>query len=67
MNVQKRPPTIFSSLCDTYMNILYLKQLYALSYDFIVYYAFFCSYELRILYDFCAYIPINIKKSYEIS
>ena len=41
MNAQKRPPTIFSSLCNTYMNILYLKQLYAVSYDFIAYYAFF--------------------------
>lgn len=67
MNAQKYPPTIFPFPCDNYMNKLYLKQLYALSYDFIAYYTFFCSYELKILYDFYAYIPIKIKKSYEIS
>lgn len=33
----------------------------------LLYHVLFCSYEKVILYDYCSDIPINIKKSYEIS
>ena len=66
MNTHNQCSVVFLPPCDNCMN----KPIYSIfkyCYMILLYHVLFCSYENVILYDYCIDIPINIKKSYEIS